>query len=54
MKTFIDLKKRMLDKNISFTLLAKKDGRSRQYLYKECKKENQKVLDELYKILSII
>lgn len=54
MKTFINLKKRMLDKNISFTLLAKKDGRSRQYLYKECKKENQKVLDELYKILSII
>lgn len=54
MKTFIDLKKRMLDKNISFTLLAKKDGRSRQYLYKECKKENQKVLDELYEILSII
>lgn len=54
MKTFIDLKKRMLDKNISFTLLAKKDGRSRQYLYRECKKENQKVLDELYKILSII
>ncbi|WP_336161708.1 hypothetical protein [Fusobacterium polymorphum] len=54
MKSFIELKKRMLDKNISFTLLAKKDGRSRQYLYKECKKENQKVLDELYKILSII
>ncbi len=54
MKSFIELKKRMLDKNISFTLLAKKDGRSRQYLYKECKKENQKVLDELYKILSVI
>lgn len=54
MKSFIELKKIMLDKNISFTLLAKKDGRSRQYLYKECKKENQKVLDELYKILSII
>lgn len=52
MKSFIELKKRMLDKNISFTLLAKKDGRSRQYLYKECKKENQKILDELYKILS--
>lgn len=54
MKSFIELKKRMLDKNISFTLLAKKDGRSRQYLYKECKKENQKVLNELYKILSVI
>lgn len=54
MKSFIELKKRMIDKNISFTVLAKKDGRSRQYLYRECKKENQKVLDELYKLLSII
>lgn len=54
MKSFIELKKRMLDKNISFTVLARKDGRSRQFLYRECKKENQKVLDELYKLLSII
>lgn len=51
MKSFIELKKRMIDKNVSFTFLAKKDGRSRQYLYKECKKGNQKVLDDLYKIL---
>lgn len=54
MKSFIELKKRMIDKNVSFTILARKDGRSRQYLYRECKKENQKVLDELYKLLSII
>ncbi|AKC57604.1 hypothetical protein FSDG_01566 [Fusobacterium animalis 7_1] len=51
MKTLIELKKRIIDKNTSFTFLAKKDGRSRQYLYKECKKGNQKVLEDLYKIL---
>nr|DAR94735.1 MAG TPA: repressor protein C2 [Caudoviricetes sp.] len=54
MKSFIELKKRMIDKNISFTVLARKDGRSRQYLYRECKIGNQKVLDDLYKILSIL
>lgn len=52
MLSFIELKKMMIDKNVSFTFLAKKDGRSRQYLYKECKKKNQKILNELYKILS--
>jgi len=52
MKSFIELKKRMIDKNISFTVLANKDGRSRQYLYRECKKGNQKVLEKLYKIVS--
>lgn len=52
MISFIELKKMMIDKNVSFTFLAKKDGRSRQYLYKECKKKNQKILNELYKTLS--
>ncbi|WP_314347053.1 hypothetical protein [Fusobacterium massiliense] len=52
MLSFIELKKMMIDKNVSFTCLAKKDGRSRQYLYKECKKKNQKILNKLYKILS--
>lgn len=54
MKSFKELKKRMIDKNVSFTLLARKDGRSRQYLYRECKRENQKVLDELYRLLLCI
>lgn len=54
MLSFIELKKMMIDKNVSFTFLAKKDGRSRQYLYKECKKKNQKILNELYKILSYL
>lgn len=51
MFTFIDLKKLLIDKRITFTKLAKLDGRSRQYLFKECKAENKKVLLELYEIL---
>jgi hypothetical protein len=54
MKSFKELKKKLIDKNVSFTFLAKKDGRSRQYLYRECKIGNQKVLDDLYKILSCL
>lgn len=52
MKSLAELKKLIIDKNTTFTFLAKKDGRSRWYLYRESKKGNQKVLDDLYKIAS--
>ncbi|CAL7896494.1 hypothetical protein [Fusobacterium necrophorum] len=51
MLTLKDLKKKLIDLNISFTSLAKLDGRSRWYLYRECKKGNQKVLEKLFSLL---
>lgn len=52
MKTFKELKIELIKKNITFVTLVRLDGRSYQYLHKECKCNNQKVLEKLFCILS--
>ncbi len=51
MLSFKELKKLMIDKNITFKKVIEKDGRSRQYLTKECNAGNQKVLQKLFDIV---
>lgn len=52
--TFIELKIKMIKKKIKFIDLVKLDGRSYQYLHRECKSENAKVIDKLNDILEKI
>lgn len=54
MLTFEKLKIQLIIKKIKFSDLVKLDGRSYQYLHKECSAENQKVLLKLKKILDNI
>lgn len=49
---FIDLKIELLKKDLKFVDLVRADGRSYQYLHRECSAENVKVIDELFKLLS--
>lgn len=52
MFTFENLKIELIKKNLKFSELVKKDGRSYQYLHKECSNGNQKVLAKLFSLLS--
>lgn len=51
MLTFEELKIELIKRKIKFSELVRKDGRSYQYLHKECSNENQKVLIRLYSLL---
>lgn len=51
MLTFENLKIELIKRNLKFSELVKKDGRSYQYLHKECSNGNQKVLSKLFGIL---
>ncbi|MGL4802415.1 MAG: hypothetical protein ACRC18_09125 [Cetobacterium sp.] len=48
---FKHLKIELIKRNKTFIELARKDGRSRQYLHRECSKKNEKVIKELFEIL---
>lgn len=48
--TFEDLKIFLIKKKITFRNIVSIDGRSYQYLHKECTKNNQKVLIKLFEI----
>lgn len=51
MLNFKIIKKLIIDKNTTLEEILKIDGRSRQYITRECKAGNQKVLREIYYIL---
>lgn len=51
MFTFENLKIELIKRKIKFSELVRKDGRSYQYLHKECSNENQKVLLKLNSLL---
>lgn len=48
---FENLKIEIIKNKTTFKALVDKDGRSYQYLHKECSKENQKVLAKLLTLL---
>ncbi|MBR8748717.1 hypothetical protein IX317_000376 [Fusobacterium sp. DD29] len=48
---FEDLKIELIKKRLKFIDLVRADGRSYQYLHRECSSENEKVLNELFKLL---
>lgn len=49
---FKELKIKLIEKNLKFIDLVKIDGRSYQYLHKNCRENNKKVLKQLYEILN--
>lgn len=51
MLTFENLKIELIKKKIKFIDLVKIDGRSYQYLHKECSNDNKKVLSRLFELL---
>lgn len=51
---FKELKIELIKKNRKFIELVKLDGRSYQYLHKECSRNNEKVIENLFRILKKI
>ncbi|MCF2611614.1 hypothetical protein [Fusobacterium perfoetens] len=49
--TFQDLKIELIKRKCKFIKLVKLDGRSYQYLHRECSNNNKKVIETLFKIL---
>lgn len=49
--TFENLKILLIQNKMTFKELVLKDGRSYQYLHKECSNNNEKVLTKLFNLL---
>lgn len=52
--TFQKLKIELIKRKIKFIELVKIDGRSYQYLHRECSSNNKKVLKSLFELLEKI
>lgn len=51
---FKELKIELIKKNKTFIELVRIDGRSWQYLHKECSKGNKKILEKMFEILKTL
>ena len=51
MLTFENLRIAIIKKGTTFRALVKKDGRSYQYLHKECSDGNQEILKKMFSLL---